>query len=143
KNYHSWHSPVTGTVLKAYNVPGTYYSESLENRHDAAGPNDSQGYITSVAARALIFIESDDPRIGLMCFMAVGMAEVSTCDIAVYEGQHISKGDYIGTFHFGGSTHCLIFRPETKVKFDLHGQEPSLNSKPIPINVKIAEVLDE
>ncbi|MCP4148696.1 MAG: phosphatidylserine decarboxylase family protein, partial [bacterium] len=108
KNYHQWHSPVNGTVLKAYNVPGTYYSESLENRHDEAGPNDSQGYITSVAARALIFIESDDPRIGLMCFMAVGMAEVSTCDIAVYEGQHISKGDYIGTFHFGGSTHCLI-----------------------------------
>ena len=56
-------------------------------------PNESQGYITEVATRAIILIEADDPRIGLMCFMAVGMAEVSTCDITVYVGQHVNKGD--------------------------------------------------
>ncbi|WP_425393787.1 phosphatidylserine decarboxylase [Candidatus Arsenophonus triatominarum] len=36
--------------------------------------------------------------------MAVGMAEVSTCEITVYEGQHITKSQKIGLFHFGGST---------------------------------------
>jgi phosphatidylserine decarboxylase len=143
KSYHRWHSPVTGTIVKAYTVPGTYYSESLANRHDPAGPNDSQGYITAVAARALIFIEADDPRIGLMCFMAVGMAEVSTCQITVYEGQHVEKGEQLGSFHFGGSTHCLFFRPQTKVEFDLHGQVPYAKGgdpENIPINAKIATV---
>lgn len=32
------------------------------------------------------FIEADNLRIGLMCFVGIGMAEVSTCDITVYEG---------------------------------------------------------
>ncbi len=131
---------MSGTVVKAYTVPGTYYSESLANRHDPAGPNDSQGYITAVAARALIFIEADDPAIGLMCVMPVGMAEVSTCQITVYEGQHIKKGDQIGMFHFGGSTHCLLFRPGVNLEFDLHGQTPGVDASNIPINSKIATV---
>jgi len=141
KSYHQWHSPVNGTIIKTYNVPGTYYSESLANRHDPEGPNDSQGYITSVAARAVIFIEADNPAIGLMCFLAVGMAEVSTNEITVYEGQHVKKGDKIGTFHFGGSTHCLIFRPETTLEFDLRGQTPGLDATNILIKEKIAAVL--
>lgn len=139
-SYHRWHSPVSGIIVKAYVVDGTYYSEAWVERHDPAGPNDSQGYITEVATRAMIFIEADNPDIGLMCFMAVGMAEVSTCQITVYEGQHVDKGDEIGMFHFGGSTHCLMFRPQVKLDFDLHGQTPGLNSSNIPINSRIATV---
>lgn len=140
KSYHRWHSPVNGIIVKTYNVPGSYYSESLANRHDPEGPNDSQGYITAVAARAIIFIQADNPQIGLMCFLAVGMAEVSTNEITVYEGQRVKKGDQLGTFHFGGSTHCLIFRPQTNVQFDLRGQEPGLNAHNILINQDIATV---
>ncbi len=53
-----------------------------------------------------------------MCFIAVGMAEVSTCEITVQEGQVLKKGDEMGMFHFGGSTHCLVFRPGTSVTFN-------------------------
>ena len=140
KSYHRWHSPVSGRVVKARVVDGTYYSETMYEGFDPAGPNDSQGYITEVATRALIFIQADNPAIGLMCFMAVGMAEVSTCQIAVYEGQKIQKGQQLGMFHFGGSTHCLIFRPEMQLDFDMHGQTPGLNSNNIPINSRIATV---
>ena len=82
-SYHRWHAPVSGTVVKTYLVEGTYYSEALNDGNDPSVPNDSQGYIAEVTTRALIFIEADNPDIGLMCFMAVGMAEVSTCDIGV------------------------------------------------------------
>jgi phosphatidylserine decarboxylase len=85
---------------------------------DPAAPNDSQSFITAIATRALVFIQADNPDIGLMSFVAVGMAEVSTCEITVEPGQHIEKGEEMGMFHFGGSTHCLIFRPETKVTFN-------------------------
>lgn len=108
--------------------------------YDPAAPNESQGYITGVAARGLILIEADDPRIGLMGFLSVGMAEVSTNDIRVYVGQHVNKGDETGMFHCGGSTHCLISRPGVKLEFDLHGQEPGLESSNIPINAAIATV---
>jgi phosphatidylserine decarboxylase len=140
KSYHRWHSPVSGRVVKARVVDGTYYSETMYEGFDPAGPNDSQGYITEVATRALIFIQADNPAIGLMCFMAVGMAEVSTCQITVYEGQQIHKGQQLGMFHFGGSTHCLLFRPEVQLDFDMHGQTPGLNSNNIPINSRIATV---
>jgi phosphatidylserine decarboxylase len=139
-SYHRWHSPVSGTIVKAEVVDGAYYSETPTEGYDPAGPNDSQGYITEVATRAVVLIEADDPRIGLMCFMPVGMAEVSTCDITVYVGQHVDKGDPIGKFHFGGSTHCLIFRPETRLLFDLHGQQPGLQSSNIEVNAAIARV---
>ncbi len=69
------------------------------------------------------------------------MAEVSSCEITVYEGQHVEKGDPVGMFHFGGSSHCLIFGKHVKLDFDLHGQKPSLNSHNIPVNSKIATVL--
>jgi phosphatidylserine decarboxylase len=139
-SYHRWHSPVSGTVVKAYVRDGTYYSEAMSEGYDPAGPNDSQGYITEVATRAMIFIEADNPAIGLMCFMPVGMAEVSTCQITVYEGQHVAKGDQLGMFHFGGSTHCLMFGPHVDLDFDLHGQTPGLNSQNIPVKSRIATV---
>jgi phosphatidylserine decarboxylase len=88
----------------------------------------------------VVLIEADDPRIGLMCFMPVGMAEVSTCDVTVEVGQHVEKGEEIGMFHFGGSTHCLIFRPGVRLDFDLNGQRPGLDSSNIPINSAIARV---
>ena len=140
-SYHRWHSPVSGTVMKAYVKDGTYYSEAPSEGFDPVGPNDSQAYITAVATRALIFIEADNPDIGLMCVLPVGMAEVSTCQMTVYEGQHVRKGDQIGMFHFGGSTHCLIFRPGVNLEFDLHGQKPGLDSKNIPVNSRIATVM--
>jgi phosphatidylserine decarboxylase len=138
--YHRWHSPVGGTVVKTYVKDGSYFAEAASHGFDPAGPNDSQSYITEVATRALIFIEADDPRIGLMCFLAVGMAEVSSCEITAYEGQRLVKGDPLGKFHYGGSTHCLIFRPGVPLDFDLHGQKPGLHARPIPVNARIATV---
>ncbi|OSD05166.1 phosphatidylserine decarboxylase-like protein [Trametes coccinea BRFM310] len=137
--YHRWHAPVNGRVVRVDMIPGTYYAESPFEGFpdpDAAGPNLSQAFITSVATRALIYIEANNSDIGLMCFIAVGMAEVSTCEVTVKEGDVINKGDELGMFHFGGSTHCLIFRPETKVTFapDVHIEAD------VKLNVPIAKV---
>jgi phosphatidylserine decarboxylase len=140
-SYHRWHSPVSGTIIKAYVKDGTYYAEAASHGFDPAGPNDSQSYITEVATRALIFIQADDPDIGLMCVLAVGMAEVSTCQITVYEGQRVRKGDQIGMFHYGGSTHCLLFRPGVKLEFDHHGQKPGLHAANIHVNARVATVV--
>lgn len=139
-SYHRWHSPVSGTIVKASVIDGTYYSETPSVGFDASGPNESQGYITQVATRAVILIEADNPDLGLVGFLAVGMAEVSTCQITVYEGQHVQKGDQTGMFHFGGSTHCLLFGRHVELDFDMHGQEPGLHSGNIPINTRIASV---
>jgi len=139
-SYHRWHSPVGGRIVKAYVKDGTYFAEASSHGLDPAGPNDSQAYITELATRALLFIEADSASIGLMCLLAVGMAEVSSCDIRVCEGQRVRKGDELGMFHFGGSTHCLIFRPGLKLEFDHHGQRPGLHAGNIPVRARIATV---
>lgn len=139
-SYHRWHSPVSGRIVKTRLIDGSYYAQTPAVGFDPAGPNESQGYITQVASRGLIFIEADNPKIGLMAVMFVGMAEVSSNDITVYEGQHVNKGDQLGMFHFGGSTHTLMFRPQVKLDFDLRGQTPGLNSKNIPVRALLATV---
>ncbi|CAG8794598.1 14942_t:CDS:1 [Dentiscutata erythropus] len=121
-SYHKWVCPVDGTIVKITHVPGTYYSENMfqgffGGKPDEAAPNNSQPYIASLATRALVFIQADNANIGLMCFIAIGMAEVSSCEVYVKEKQCVKKGDPLGTFHFGGSTHCLVFGPNVKLKW--------------------------
>jgi phosphatidylserine decarboxylase len=111
QNYHRWHSPVAGSVLAVHHVPGSYYAEAASEGFDRAGPNHSQAYLAHVATRSLIFIEAADPAIGLVCVMPIGMAEVSSCVVTVSDGQRVSKGEQLGYFQYGGSTHCLLFGP--------------------------------
>ncbi|MFC1589883.1 phosphatidylserine decarboxylase family protein [Candidatus Omnitrophota bacterium] len=119
-NYHRWHSPISGTIKKAYVKEGLYFGQVDAVGEDPTDQDKSEGYITHVQTRALIFIEADDPAIGLMCFMPVGMVEISSCIINenIKAGYHVEKGEELGYFQFGGSTHCLIFRPGVIKEFN-------------------------
>jgi phosphatidylserine decarboxylase len=147
-SFHRWHSPVDGTIVKAYVVNGTYYLENLgqgfynqKDGPDSVAPNNSQAFLSSVATRAIIFIKAKNPAIGLMCVMPIGMAEVSSCEITVKAGDEVKKGDELGMFHFGGSTHCLIFGPQVDLEFETYGETPGLDaSNNIRVNTKIATV---
>ncbi|EYB23427.1 hypothetical protein FG05_11422 [Fusarium graminearum] len=124
KSYHRWHAPVSGSVVGIEQVPGTYYSENYFEglagnwrAADPAAPNNSQAYLSAVATRAIIWIQAKNPTIGLMAIMFIGMAEVSACEFTVSIGDAVVKGQGIGMFHFGGSTHCLVFRKGVKLRF--------------------------
>ena len=120
-NYHRWHSPVAGTIVRAFLQGGTYYSEADSEGAAATEPQNSQPYLAHVAARAIILIQADNPVIGLMAFVPVGMSEVSSCMIKpnITSGYHVGKGEELGYFQFGGSTHCLVFRPGAVADFSL------------------------
>ena len=124
-SYHNWHAPVSGSYLqKPTLVAGTYYSEPLLwgfspdiadkeiPKPDPAADARFQGYIACVAKRGVAYIQADDPALGLIALVMIGMAEVSSVDFDDLE--HFNKGDEIGRFHFGGSTHCLIFGPNVQ-----------------------------
>ncbi|EUC40832.1 hypothetical protein COCMIDRAFT_9351 [Bipolaris oryzae ATCC 44560] len=145
-SYHRWHAPVSGTIKKAYLVEGTYFSEPLfEGLGDPSnkggisedGEKTGQGYLTATAIRAIIFIEADNSDLGLVCFMGIGMTEVSTCEITVKEGERVEKGDQIGMFHYGGSTHCLIFRKGVELEGFPDTQDVEHN---VPVRSKLAVV---
>ncbi|KAJ7257173.1 phosphatidylserine decarboxylase-domain-containing protein [Mycena haematopus] len=124
--YHRWHAPTTGVVKKIVPVAGAYFCQSpamldspilMDEPFDSRPIFNSLPFFAMVNARMLMFIEADDPRIGLYCFIAIGMQEISTAEPTVKEGQRVNRGDEIGTFHFGGSTDVLVLRPECKVEF--------------------------
>lgn len=86
-----------------------------------------------VSGRQIYIIKADNPKIGHVAVVYIGMVEVSGLNNLVKEGQHINKGDLLGHFRFGGSSHIVIignkasnltfspcihdrvFNPETKV----------------------------
>lgn len=143
-SYHRWHSPVSGKVRRAFVQDGTYFSEPLfegvgdpsASEIDTEGLSVAQGYLSALAARAIIIIEANNPDIGLLAFIGIGMDEVSTCEITVREGQQVEKGDELGMFHFGGSTYCLIFQSGIK----LQGLPPLGRRENVPVRGSLASV---
>jgi phosphatidylserine decarboxylase len=111
-NYHRWHSPVKGTIREAYVKEGLYFSQAPSEGEDWTDQVHSEGYIAHVQTRALIFIEADNNNIGLICVMPIGMVEISSCilDDKIKPGARVEKGQELGYFQYGGSTHCVLFQ---------------------------------
>ncbi|KAK0496268.1 phosphatidylserine decarboxylase [Armillaria luteobubalina] len=106
QDYHRWRSPIDGTITRADIIPGTYYAalpdagaEVGESNLKPGGPHGavarSQAWLTVSATRAIIYIQSDNPVVGLVAFTAVGMGEVSTCAFSVEVGQKASTCSYL------------------------------------------------
>jgi phosphatidylserine decarboxylase len=137
-DYHRWHSPVAGTIVRAFRVDGTYYSEADSQGEGAVEPTNSQSYLAHVATRAIILIEADNPAIGLMAVVQVGMSDVSSCVIRpdLGPGSHLAKGDELGHFQFGGSTYCLVFRPGVIADFTVAAIPQPHNTDPPLVQVR-------
>ena len=101
-DYHRWNAPVDGVILKTVLVPGSYYAVLPDDGADENDPDQdpgsrygaivrSQSWLTMAATRALIFIHADNSDIGLMCFIAVGMWEVSSCEFTVSAGDRLRR----------------------------------------------------
>lgn len=158
-SYHNWHSPVDGTFTETPKIiPGTYYSEPLMWGFDPDGQPEqqtpdsgadalSQGYISCVAARGVGLIQADNPAIGLMAIVTIGMAEVSSIEFDYpnnHPDAHFAKGEEMGRFHFGGSTHCLVFRPGVNLKWEtpaVPSHEVTQPGPAVPVCSAIATVL--
>ncbi|KAJ7451656.1 phosphatidylserine decarboxylase [Mycena latifolia] len=151
-DYHRWRCPVAGKILKADVVPGSYYAVLPDDGADEGDPDlpvgspygaliRSQPWLTVSSARAIIYIQSDNPKIGLVGFIGVGMAEVSTCELSVKMGQRVEKGTELGMFHFGGSSHTLIFGPSAKLQFNDEIVNPVTGEVQVNNHIKVLSAL--
>ncbi|MGB4074129.1 phosphatidylserine decarboxylase family protein [Pseudomonas sp.] len=111
KNYHRFHCPIAGTVRKVSTIEGLMFSNAEAVGEDLTAGTYSQAYMSCVNTRSLVFVESDDPALGMVCIVAVGISEVSSISISVQVGYRVEKGDELGYFSYGGSSVCLIFQP--------------------------------
>jgi phosphatidylserine decarboxylase len=140
-SYHRWHAPISGTVTHAYRIDGSYFA--VPRLKETICPIQTghlevercQAGLSCLSSRAVIVIASDDPEIGSVAFIGVGLHEVSTTEISVRVGQRIRAGEELGMFHYGGSTHCLIFQPHVHV-----GGFPMDAEGNVPINGALARI---
>ena len=130
QDYHRWHAPVDGKIVDGYVLEGSYYAVIPDEGAEIDDPDlkagdprgaliRSQPFLTLSATRAIIFIEADNKDIGLMCFLGIGMCEVSSCELSekVKNKERVKVGEQLGAFHFGGSTHALIFNNKSAIVF--------------------------
>jgi phosphatidylserine decarboxylase len=110
-NYHRWHAPIDGVVKDARIVNGLMFSEAESAGFDPEAGVLSEGYDATVNTRGLVFIESPDPKIGMVCVIPIGITEISSVTINVKKGDTLAKGDELGYFSYGGSSMCLVFQP--------------------------------
>jgi len=122
-DYHRQHAPVGGEVLEARIIPGQVYlkveavhvendgRKSLRLVRRAFDAPDTPGYQFS-QARGLIVLRTE---IGLVAFLPIGMAQVSSVVLCVEKGQMVTKGQELSYFHFGGSDYILVFQRDSNV----------------------------
>ena len=65
----------------------------------------------------MIVLNASNLRIGKIAMIFIGMAEVSSCVTTVNIGDHVGKGQEIGHFEFGGSSHAIVFEKKAKLRF--------------------------
>jgi phosphatidylserine decarboxylase len=121
--YHRWHSPVSGTIVKSYKLPGAYFLinptlEEVPLERQTELYLDSLPMHCSVNVRHVFIIRLDDGSNRHVGLIEVGLVEVSTCTATVVEGQIIKKGEELGYFAFGGSTYALIFDKNFDLTFN-------------------------
>ena len=65
-----------------------------------------------VATRCIFLI--DNPALGRVALVTIGMTEISSCTIAtgVQPGSSITKGQELGAFNYGGSSAVVMLRGE-------------------------------
>ncbi|EIW55138.1 uncharacterized protein TRAVEDRAFT_22906 [Trametes versicolor FP-101664 SS1] len=145
-DYHRQHAPVSGTVVEARVIEGLCYLEVEVVEDDVDAPKrggrprlgmrrkmqpraaepmdslnapDNPGYQV-IQARGLVLI--NNPVLGLVAVLPIGMAQVSSVVLGVKAGDPVQKGQEIAHFQLGGSDIVMVFQAGAHVKFTAERQ---------------------
>ncbi len=142
-DYHRFHSPIDGTILKTEIVQGLTFSQRSSEKEPGAG-TESLGYEASVNTRGLVYIKSDHDSIGTVCVIPIGITEVSSVRFGanIKPGAKVKKGEELGRFSYGGSTLCLLFQPNVIKNFTVMPRDNSQGAEQqqamVRVNAQIA-----
>jgi phosphatidylserine decarboxylase len=114
QDYHRWHAPVSGTVVSVTEIPGAYYTVNPQAINEA-GTLD----VFCENRRSVMTIKRDLTG-SLVAIVAVGAMLVGSIkyvgDLGKV-GAHITRGQCLGAFYYGGST-VIVLYPKGEVKLD-------------------------
>ena len=129
-DYQRQHAPVSGTVVEARVIQGTTYV-NITAEPDPENPGQSKlkreqverDKITAPDTAGYEFMQTrgciiiDNPVVGLVAVLPIGMSNVSSVILTAEEGRTLQKGDEISYFQFGGSDYVMVFQEKANVCF--------------------------
>ena len=98
QDYHRFHSPVNGQLVKIDPIPGQYFTVN-----PMAVRQNVDVYTENV--RVIYYFETDFGGVAMVAIGAMLVGSIRT----TRELGRIQKGDEIGYFAFGGSTLVVLF----------------------------------
>ncbi|RKP37016.1 phosphatidylserine decarboxylase-domain-containing protein [Dimargaris cristalligena] len=113
QDYHRFHMPVDGDMLKSFPVHETFGAFNYYTVNPMAIRSPLDVYGENVRVINLI----DSPQFGLVAFVSIGAMMVGSVVITSQPGQFYSRMDEHGYFKFGGSTCILLFQKD-RIDFD-------------------------
>jgi phosphatidylserine decarboxylase len=105
QDYHRWHLPVTGRLVKRVPIDGALYTVNpiAIRRQNPDVYTENKREVWLIRTR----------RFGLVALIAVGATIVGSINTVIPEGSFARKGDSHGYFAFGGSTTLVLFQRGT------------------------------
>eukprot|EP00127_Corallochytrium_limacisporum_P005192 Clim_evm9s201 gene=Clim_evmTU9s201 len=129
QDYHRWHCPFDGRIVRSDHLPGTYYSVNPM-------PVRSELDVFTENKRTVTFIDTD--HFGPVASVAVGATMVGSIILTAADNSIVKRGAELGYFAFGGSTVIYVFQRGTIV-FD---EDLIINSRrPLEMRVLVGQSL--
>lgn len=125
-DYHRYHFPVSGNIIRSTNIDGKYYSVNPIALREKA-----EIFLLNKRQYSLI----SNPLFGVVIMAEVGATMVGSM-VQTYTGNFAEKGKEKGYFKFGGSTVVLLFEP-SKIRVDADILENT--AKGLETSVKMGE----
>ncbi|XP_062175989.1 phosphatidylserine decarboxylase proenzyme 2-like isoform X2 [Alnus glutinosa] len=104
QDYHRFHIPVSGTIEKFVNIPGSLYTVN------PIAVNSKYCNVFTENKRVVSTISTAD--FGKVALIAIGATMVGSITFSKKEGDYVKKGDEFGYFSFGGSTVICVFEKD-------------------------------
>ncbi|PFH62760.1 hypothetical protein XA68_11983 [Ophiocordyceps unilateralis] len=139
KDYHREHTVVAGKVLEVKNIqkqvyleafaPAKPWPQTISSRdHSRLTAQDTNG----VRREALIVIDAGP--VGLVAFLPIGMAQVSSVVMTATVGSTLAKGEDVSYFQFGGSDIVVVFQNKVQFEKNIEGKRNKFESFDVVIN---------
>ncbi|ERN19873.1 hypothetical protein AMTRI_Chr11g100430 [Amborella trichopoda] len=104
QDYHRFHVPVSGTIEKFVDIPGSLYTVN------PIAVNSKYCNVFTDNKRVVSIISTEE--FGKVAFVAIGATMVGSITFLRKEGDYVNKGDEFGYFSFGGSTVMCVFEKD-------------------------------
>lgn len=114
QDYHRWHAPVSGTIEKVKDIPGTYYTVNPQAINE---PGSLDVFCENKRSVMTVKRSSTGTPIAIIAVGAMLVGSIKYVNGVEKPGSDIRRGQCLGKFLYGGSTVIVVY-PKGEIVLD-------------------------